>query len=162
MIGAMIELEPVAFEDKGVLRELVNFYLYDLSHLDDADPNAHGRFEYRWLDAYWFESTRHPFFIRRDGALAGFVLVSVHAVTGAAHGISEFFVMKRHRRHGVGRAAAHAAFRRFPGTWELRTEKHNADANAFWTQTLGGLPDLVLHPDGFADWAGPVWTFRIT
>ena len=48
----MIELVAVAYEQKPVLRELLNLYLYELSHFVGADPNEHGRYEYQWLDHY--------------------------------------------------------------------------------------------------------------
>ena len=158
----MIEIEPVPYQDKLVLRELLNLYLYDLSDLDGADPDAHGRFEYRYLDPYWIEPARHPFFIRRDGVIAGFALVSGHTESGAERGLSEFFVMKRHRRGGVGFAAAAATFKRFPGSWEVRAERHNAGATAFWGAAIPRLAsrDLVVH-DSIGAWPGPAWTFVV-
>lgn len=158
----MIELEPVPYEDKLVLRELLNLYLYDLSDLDETDPDPHGRFEYRWLDPYWIEPSRHPVFIRRDGVLAGFLLVSGHAEGGAQRGISEFFVLKRHRRAGVGLAAAPAIFEKFPGSWEIRAERQNHGAIAFWEGALPRIAsDVTAHRDGIGAWTGPAWTCRV-
>jgi predicted acetyltransferase len=163
MSAPRIDLVPVAFAETGVLRELLNLYLYDLSDLVAADPDALGRFEYQYLDAYWTEPDRHAFLVRRDASLAGFVLVNAHTASGAAHGIAEFFVLQRHRRSGVGRAAAMAAFARFPGSWEVVTDRENVRAAAFWRDTITtcGFPELVEHPHGIGDWRGPSWTFEV-
>lgn len=141
----VIELAPVAYDQKPVLRELLNLYLYELSDLVGADPNEHGRFEYRWLDHYWTEPNRNAFFIRRDGITAGFAMVNAHTASGAAHGIAEFFVLRRHRRSGVGRAAAVSAFARFPGSWEVVTDLENVRAAAFWRETImaSAFPNLA-------------------
>ena len=160
----MTELVPIARAHEPVLRELLNLYLYELSDLVGADPDEHGRFEYDWLDHYWTEPDRHAFFIRRDATTAGFVLINAHTASGAAHGIAEFFVLRRHRRSGIGRTAAIAAFTRFPGTWELVTDVENVRAAAFWRATITAFApaQLVEHPRGIADWTGPSWTFTVS
>ena len=158
-----VALQPVAVEAKGVLRELLNLYLYELSHLAGSDPNEHGRFEYRWLDHYWTESDRHAYFIDHDGARAGFVLVNAHTATDAEHAIAEFFVLKRHRRAGVGARAAALAFDAHPGEWEVCTDVENARAARFWRATIARYTGdtYVEHPDGIGDWTGPCFTFRV-
>jgi predicted acetyltransferase len=159
----VIELVPVAQSHKSVLGELLNLYLYELSDLVGANPNEHGRFEYGYLDLYWTEANRHAFFIRRDADMAGFVMVNAHTASSAARGIAEFFVLRRHRRAGVGRAAATLAFERFPGSWEVVTDRENVRAAAFWRQAITGrgYPKLVEHPGGIGEWTGPAWTFEV-
>jgi predicted acetyltransferase len=146
--------------DKGVLRELLNLYLYDLSDLVDADPNDHGRFEYPYLDHYWTEPGRAAFFIRADGAPAGFVMVNARTFTGAEHGIAEFFVLSRHRRRGVGRAAAGAAFDAFVGSWEVFTDANNPRAKAFWRSVVAGHTSGVYEElSDVREGLGPVFRF---
>ena len=50
--------------------------------------------------------------------------------------MTEFFVLRRFRRHGVGRAAAFAAFDHFGGPWEVRQREENPNATAFWRRTI--------------------------
>ena len=158
-----MELVAIAQDQRAVLGELLNLYLYELSELVGADPDERGRFPYPHLDRYWTEPHRHAFFIRRDGVTAGFVLVNAHTASGAAHGIAEFCVLRRHRRAGLGRAAAWAAFAQFPGSWEVVTDVENVRAAAFWraTITARGYANLVEHPRGIGDWTGPAWTFDV-
>jgi GNAT superfamily N-acetyltransferase len=98
-----VEIEPVAFAEKEVLRQMMELYQYDFSEIDGTDLDAHGRYGYRWLDHYWTEAGRHPFFIRANGRLAGFVLVRARDDDPAAdREAAEFFVLRRYRGHGVG------------------------------------------------------------
>jgi len=127
-----VEIEPVSYHDKDVLRRLLEFYVYDYSEYMGWDVDAHGVFGYRYLYHYWTEPDRHPFFIRVDGRLAGFALVR----SGPPHDMAEFFVMRRYRRVGVGREAARAVFERFPGPWEVRQLEANASGSAFWRSSI--------------------------
>jgi predicted acetyltransferase len=46
--------------------------------------------------------------------------------------MSEFFVMRKYRRGGVGREAARLVFALFPGAWQVRQLHGNDAATAFW------------------------------
>ena len=160
----MISLDPASAAERAVLENLFQLYAYDWSELCRLDVGRDGRFADPSLDAYWQEGHHHPFLIRVDGRLAGFVLIAARSrLTGAADvfDMAEFFVMRKHRRQGVGFAAASAAFDRFPGRWEIRQRDENAAATAFWRRVIarytGGRYQEVRCDD--ATWVGPVQTF---
>lgn len=73
-----IEVVKAALQEKPILRNLLELYQYDFSEIEGEDVDARGLFGYRYLDRYWMESGRHPFLVKVDGMLAGFVLVSRH------------------------------------------------------------------------------------
>lgn len=127
-----VDVAPVAYSDKIVLRRLLEFYVYDYSEYMGWDVDEHGVFGYRYLDQYWTEPDRHPFFIRVDDRLAGFALVR----SGPPHDMAEFFVMRRYRRAGVGSEAARAVLERFPGSWEVRQLAENTPGSAFWRSSI--------------------------
>lgn len=136
----LTELEPVAVADKSVLRNLMELYLYDFSEFEQRDVDEHGIFGYRYLDHYWTDAERHPFFIRVDGRLAGFVLV--RELAGDGYSISEFFVMRTYRRCGVGRTAMESLFGRFPGTWSFEVLDSNTGAQPFWREIASRMRDV--------------------
>ena len=106
-----IRIDPILPEQKPVFIQMMELYLYDFSEFSEDDINESGYFGYPHIDDYWKEEGRHPFFIRADGQLAGLVLVRCcceHHQMADPHNIAEFFVMKKYRRKGVGRAAAGA------------------------------------------------------
>src|SRR5579875_1079028 len=119
-------------DDRPVLRRLVELYRYDFSEFDQADVGPHGEYGYSYLDHYWTEAYRAPFLFRVDGCWAGFALVR----TESPFDMSEFFVMRKYRRQGVGRAAAAELFRRFSGSWRVRQQKTNPAATAFWRAAI--------------------------
>ena len=118
--------------DRPVLRRLLELYQHDFSEFDGRDLNAHGEYGYRYLDHYWTEPERHPFLVTADGCWAGFALVR----SGPPADMSEFFVLRKYRRHGVGGRAAGEVFRLFPGPWTVRQQRANLAATAFWRSAI--------------------------
>ena len=51
--------------------------------------------------------------------------------------MSEFFVLRKHRRQGVGRRAVFTLFDRFRGKWEIFELARNATAISFWRRVIG-------------------------
>ena len=121
-----IEVSPSSYEEKTILRNLMQLCLYDFSKMDDKDLNDSGLFDYRYLDLYWSGSGRHPFLIRIDGQLTGFALLrrgtyfsDQEAQRQIGMMVSEFFVTKKFRRLDVGSQVARLILDRFPGRWEI-------------------------------------------
>lgn len=134
-----IRIEPILIEQKPVFVQMMELYSYDFSAFSHDDVNENGYFGYDHIDDYWKEAGRYSFFIRVDGKLAGLVLVrscSEYQELGSPHNIAEFFVMKKYRRKGVGRAVSRMIFDRFPGGWEISVWKNNLPARRFWKQVV--------------------------
>ena len=161
----MDELISLAsISEEPILRNLMELYLYDFSEFDGADLEPNGLFGYPYLDLYWVEENRHPFLIRKDGKLAGFVLVSRHNYLGGEPDcwvIAEFFIMRKYRKRGLGELVAHQIFNRFPGNWQVGQITENSCATIFWLKvihryTAGKYQEVVLDSE---DWRGPVQIF---
>lgn len=75
--------------------------------------------------------------------------------------VAEFFVMRKFRRLGVGRACARRAFDRFPRCWEVREQRSNTPAIAFWRATISDYTSGRFHEEFVDDerWRGPVQSF---
>lgn len=135
-----VEVAEADLTDKTVIRRLLELHAHDHSEFDSKEINDHGEFGYRYLGHHWTEPDRHPFLVRSGGCIAGFFVSGLHATdegevrgsAGAAYSMSEFFVLRRHRRRGVGLLAAHALFRQFPGPWRVRQTPGNEPATSFW------------------------------
>lgn len=100
-----------------------------------------------------------------DGQVAGFILKHRYSwlPTGEPpHFVAEFFVLRKWRRHGVGRAAATELFRRFPGWWEVAQEPENLPAQRFWRQVIGEATGCdFVEVDGAPLWDGSIQRFHI-
>jgi len=134
-----IKLVEVLETEKSVLRQLIELYEYDFSEYTRADVNEYGYFGYRYFDYYWTEDARHPFFIKVDEKLAGFVLINDYCYVVKdlnASSVSEFFVMRKYRRMGVGKVAAHQVFDKYPGKWEVIQNGANQPSTIFWEEVI--------------------------
>lgn len=139
MVMRKLSIEPILIEQKSVFIQMMELYNYDFSEFSHNDINEYGYFGYSHIDAYWNEEGRYPFFIRVDEKLAGLVLVrscSEYNKLSDPHNIAEFFVMKKYRRKGVGKAASMKIFDMFPGGWEVSQWKNNLPAQNFWKQVI--------------------------
>ncbi|MDP2671934.1 MAG: GNAT family N-acetyltransferase [Candidatus Daviesbacteria bacterium] len=157
-----IELVSVTEKEKHILANLLELYEYDFSEFSNSDLDENGRYGYKYLDSYWQEENRHPFFIKVDDKLAGFVLVNKHTyLSDDANAIAEFFILKKYRRGGIGSTAAKQIFDMFPGKWEVTQTNQNKDAQEFWKKVIneytnGNYKEIVLDNE---KWKGPVLTF---
>jgi predicted acetyltransferase len=142
---ATVDLVKVTDDDKPALGNLIQFYCYELSAVRHFEVTKHGLYVYRYLDHYFVDSDREAFFVRHGDALAGFAL-SRQLVSGERE-VAEFFVMRRHRRHAVGRRAADQLFARHAGTWVVAYDDDNGDAAAFWPPVIQAAADGEPHRD---------------
>lgn len=161
----MVTLSEVEAGQEQVLRNLVQFYAYDFAELAGWDVPASGRFPDDVADRCTPAGERHAFLINADGALAGFAIVDHRSrltAEAGVHDMAEFFIVRRHRRHGVGAAAVAQLFTRFPGRWEVRQSERNVVATEFWraaiARTVGEFGEVQWAD---ATWRGPVQRFFV-
>ncbi len=134
-----IEVIPATPEDQPILANLLELYVHEFSEFLDIHIGVDGRFGYKHLPLYWRDSSRHPFLVRMDGKLAGFVLVkrgSGVSDNASVWDMAEFFVLRGYRRRGIGIAVAHEVWRRFRGVWEVRVMEANNSAHQFWERAI--------------------------
>ena len=133
------EVRPAGPEEAPVLANLLELYAHDFSLIADLHLGQDGRYGYSRLAQYWTDPARLPFLVRVDDRPAGFALIAKGSeITGDPEvwDVAEFFVVRRHRRCGVGAAVAHALWRRHPGRWEVRVMENNPAAIAFWAAAV--------------------------
>ncbi|WP_309118148.1 GNAT family N-acetyltransferase [Paenibacillus sp.] len=151
-----MELLKVSFEKKAILRNLMELYQYDMSQFEDDcdnDVNEYGLYDYKYLDHYWTEEGRYPFFVIVSEKLAGFVLIREITVaddTEPKFSIAEFFIMKKYQRKGIGKAVANELFAMFKGKWSVAWLKKNLPAKAFWTRTISEFSNGSCFESTFA------------
>ncbi|WP_409293323.1 GNAT family N-acetyltransferase [Peribacillus sp. SCS-37] len=158
MLG--VKIERVPYERKVTLRNLLALYQYDFSEMTRDDVNDAGFFEYKYLDHYWTDSNRFPYFILYGGKLAGFALVRrIFEGEKEYYSMAEFFILRKYRRNSTGIAAAGMVFNLHPGNWQLSVIEQNHKAKAFWdktiTQCCNGCEKIVIESED-----GTIFSFR--
>jgi predicted acetyltransferase len=159
-----IDIAPATVTERPILRHLMELYQYDFSEFDGADTGPLGLYEYPYLDHYWVEPERHPFLVRVDGNLAGFVLVARYNYLSSEKDcwvMAEFFVMRKYRHKGIGEYIACKIFDQFPGAWQVGQITENSAATQFWRKviaryTQGNFQEYNLDSE---HWRGPVQAF---
>lgn len=160
------ELIPAAAEHEDLLRQLFELYCYDFSEFTGEDVNEAGRYAPDEHVLSWSQAEAPRFLLRVDGRWAGFAWLSLNTsviTPGAARvWMSEFFVMRKYRRRGVGERMATQLFDQFPGPWEVGEIAANTPAQAFWRTIIarytgGNFHEVQL---GNERWRGPVQYFR--
>ena len=134
-----VDVTRALFEQEPIFANLIELYAHDFSEFIELKLGADGRFGYEHLQLYWREPNRHPFLIRVNGDLAGFVFVQRGSQMSAETDVwdmAEFFIVRGYRRLGVGTQVAHEIWRKFPGKWEVRAINRNQRAQNFWGRAI--------------------------
>ena len=166
---ADVTLEIAPRDRRLAFENLFQLYTHDFSEFwhdrVEGELDEDGLFgDYPYLDSYWSEPGRTPILIRASGHLAGFALVNDFAHSGLRtdYSMAEFFVVRKHRRAGVGRAAACAIIGARAGQWEIAVVRRNVAAQAFWrrvaAETASGRVEILDRDDDL--WNGLILRFR--
>src|SRR5690606_29081261 len=92
-----IELRPAIPDQKPVVANLIQLYLYDMTEFMPFPVSADGRFEYGFLDRFW----RYPYLIMSGEEIAGFAFVIDECPltdTSPCWFMAEFFVLRAYRQ----------------------------------------------------------------
>jgi predicted acetyltransferase len=133
-----VRLRAIRRNDRATVRRLLQLYIYDLGG-DRWDVASDGTFgSHAWHKRFWTRRGRQHFIILVGAKPAGFALVRdrAHFAGAGVREISEFFVLRKYRRRGVGSYAARTLFARFPGRWELAELTWNVGARRFWHRLI--------------------------
>ena len=175
-----VEIIGPRIEDRPLIKNLYVFYRYDLMAFIERGPgsfiNEFGTIDGQTSrahdeavsgeDIYWQKpGILTPLLIRADGHLAGFALVNDVAHSGLATDFSmaEFFIARKHRRTGVGQAAATAVIATRPGQWDIAVIRRNTGAQAFWRRVAASVAGSAVQELDRNDdlWNGLILRFRV-
>lgn len=134
-----LEIREVKVDEREILARLLELYEYEFSEYTDVDVNSLGLYGYSYLDYYWNEEKRFAYFIEVDGNLAGFVMICDYCYISSdddTNFMSEFFVMNKYRRKGIGRSVVNKVFKQHPGKWELTVHPKNVKSKLFWESVI--------------------------
>jgi predicted acetyltransferase len=133
-----ISIVSVAKEEKEILRNLLEKYDFEFSQYHKLDVNNLGLYGYDYLDNYWTEKNRFPYFIKVDDKLAGFIMVDDYPIEGLQTNwtMSNFFVMYKYRNLGVGSFCVNYMFDKHKGQWGLMYHPKNITSKNFWNKVV--------------------------
>jgi predicted acetyltransferase len=164
-----VSLISLGREHEATFQNLFQLYTHDFSGYWAATPRgdvqANGRFEDYPLSEFWQRPKWSTNLILIGSTIAGFSLVNDKSHTSEAvnANVAEFFVLRKYRGQGVGKAAARATFNSLPGSWPGAVASRNHPAKIFWKRVIEtsrevkDLRELDVRTDR---WTGPVFRFE--
>lgn len=156
-----LEIRRAGLADKLPLLRMLELYQYELSDIWDQDLDCHGEYGYA-LDRYWRDPSCQPFVALMHGHYAGFALADAGSrIAKGRHWMDQFFVLKKYRRHGVGKALALHVFASLPGYWEVGQMRGNSRAQSFWRSTIADYTqgNFQEHTLSTGPWQGSIQCF---
>jgi predicted acetyltransferase len=125
-------------EHKIVIENLMQFYMYDFSEYVKCDVEDNGLFApYLDLKDYWEGDNKFPYLIKKNDKYVGFVLIKyINSKKRSYFSMAEFFILKKYRREGIGKAIAIKAFNLHKGQWEVYQKDSNKPAQIFWNKVI--------------------------
>lgn len=129
-----LTIHPVTQDEKEILRNLLEKYLFEFSQWTQQDVNPLGLFGYSYLDYYWTAPNRWAYFARVDGRIAGFAMVNDYPELARKtdYSLAEFCMLPKYRRAGLGKAFALEIMKIHRGTWQLRRHPKNLPSVGLW------------------------------
>ncbi len=143
-----LRLQPVTVRERHRLQALFQYYLYDMAEFTAARLSSTGEYKYPFekLDPYWQNPEYHAYFAFLGNELVGFALVRPQPDTPDIWDMEQFFILRHHRRRGLGQALFYACLERHPGLWQIRVMMGNIRAWQFWTSSV-----KALNPQGYTE-----------
>ena len=133
----MLKLQIARKEDKSLLWNMVQKYLYEMSQFYDVPMDEEGNFQYRHFEEYFSDPVRTAYLIYNDDKLAGFALLNPYSCCGGNpdYTMAEFAILPAFRRKYLATDAVNAILDRHPGKWDIKYSERNTVAAKFWEKT---------------------------
>lgn len=138
--GVDLKLVKATIEQKPILANLLELCAYEFTEFASFDIGDDGFYGYEHLSLYWSDENRYPYLVYINSKIAGFVLVRrclfAADKTQNVWDVSEFFIMKKYQRQGIGTKVARQIWNQFKGRWQVRVLTNNKAALAFWPKAI--------------------------
>ena len=134
-----ITIKKIKREEKNILKNLWQKYVYEYSQYSGNEMNNNGLFSEGIIDLYWIAKDFFPYFIRVNGKLIGFLLID-NDYPGFSDevdfNLANFFIIYKYRRNGIGKYVINHIFNKYKGKWKLLYHPKNKVAKLFWLKTI--------------------------
>jgi len=143
-------LEKIPHDQTDALFRLFQLYHYENSDWMAEDIGDDGLYD-ACADSiadYVTSGSKRAYWIRKDGALAGFVVTEPVILPDGREvdELADLFILKRYRRQGLALAAVRELARTFEGPWLVAVFRNDTRAAAFWHKAFQELDLASVRP----------------
>jgi predicted acetyltransferase len=132
----MIELAEVKSEQRELLWNIFQKFLYEMTNYYDDEMDAVGNYHYGYFDDYFTDPERTALFIYSDKLLVGFAMINPFSYINEHpdHVLAEFTIFPMYRKQHIGKCAAGLILKTYRGRWEIKYNEKNIGAKALWNK----------------------------
>ena len=132
----MIELTEVMPEQKELLWNIHQKYLYEMTIYYDDEMDESGNYHYGYFELYFSEPERKVLFIRDEESIVGFAMINPYSYIGEKpdYVLAEFTVFPMYRKKHIAIHAVKLIFEQYKGNWEIKYNEKNTAAKNLWTK----------------------------
>ena len=132
-----MEMFLVKPQDRELLWNINQKYLYEMTNFYDDEMDAQGNLHYGYFDAYFTDPKRKAFFLYDEKkVLVGFAMIHPYSNLGEKpdYVLAEFTIFPTYRRKHLAKKAAEMFFSQFKGCWEVKYNEKNIAAKTLWNK----------------------------
>ena len=143
----MIKIVPVKPEEKVLLWNINQKYLYEMTNFYPDEMDENGVLHYGYFDEYFVDEKRKAFFIYNDDKMVGFAMMHPYSVINGNpdYTMAEFTIFPSHRKNHFASDAVKVIFEYYRGEWEIKFNEKNKPAKALWTKVSAPYSPKVYH-----------------
>ncbi|MCR5609717.1 MAG: GNAT family N-acetyltransferase [Lachnospiraceae bacterium] len=132
----MIRLKNVDLEEKDLLWNINQKYMYEMSDIYLDELGEDGNYSYEYFDEYFKDPTRNAYFIYNDDTLVGFALLCPYSCMdlNPDYTMAEFTIFPAFRRKNYAKEAVNMIISKHPGKWEIRYHNNNERGKILWNK----------------------------
>ena len=135
----MIELVNAGPENRDLLWNILQKYLYEMTACYNDEMDAAGNYQYGYFNAYFSEAERKALLIYHDNSLTGFAMINPYSYLGETPDfvMAEFTIFPMYRGKHVASEAAGMMIDTYRGQWEIKYHEKNLPAKRLWYKVAG-------------------------
>ncbi len=143
----MIKLIPVKKEEKELLWNINQKYLYEMTMFYPDVMDILGNYHYGHFDEYFIDPERKAFFIYSDDTMVGFVMIHPYSVINQHpdYTMAEFTIFPSYRRCHLALDTANLILSTYKGNWEIKYNEKNKGAKMLWHTVTAPYSPKVYH-----------------
>ena len=143
----MIRLEMVHIENKELLWNINQKYLYEMTNFYNDPMDENGNYHYGHFNEYFWDPKRVAYFIRDDETLVGFAMLCPYSYIGRNpdYTMAEFTIFPSYRRRHFAIEAVKLILAEHQGKWEIKYNEKNILAKKLWNAVAAPYNPEVHH-----------------
>ncbi len=146
----MIRLVTVQAEDRNLLWNINQKYLYEMTNFYSDEMDEWGNYHYGHFDEYFTDPRRTAYFIFSDETLIGFAMLCPYSnIDGTPdYTMAEFTIFPAFRRNRFALEAANMIICKHPGKWEIKYNEKNQGGKMLWNKVAEPYNPKMIHVNG--------------